>query len=98
MYGGRYTIVFRPGELWRAVCENSDEANPCLVPIPGIDYMLRAVENDMLMVGHHSGESEMSDDEFEGRLWWDGQLCLVTGGRVFAARTAGTGYVRRDVG
>ena len=24
LYGGRYTVEFHPGELWRAVCENSD--------------------------------------------------------------------------
>jgi hypothetical protein len=93
LYMGRYMIVFHPGELWQAVCENSDEANPCLVPIPGIDYMSRTVENDMLMVEHHSGESKMSDDEFEGCLWREDQLRPVTGGCIFAAWTTGTGYV-----
>ena len=24
LYGGRYTVEFHSGELWRAVCENSD--------------------------------------------------------------------------
>jgi len=97
LYGGRYTIVFHPGEFWRAVCANTVETNSCLVLIPGIDYMLREVKYDMLLVEHHSGESEMSDEEFEQSLWREDQLRPVTGGRVFGARTVGTGYVRQDV-
>jgi hypothetical protein len=60
--------------------------------------MSRATANDMLLVGHHSGESEMSDGEYERRLWPGDQLHPATGGRKFTARTAGTGYGRRDLG
>jgi len=52
----------------------------------------------MLMVEHHSGESEMEDDEYEQRLWPADQLHPAKGGRVFVAQTAGTGYVCRDMG
>ena len=60
--------------------------------------MLCEVANDMLLVEHHSGESEMSDGEYERRLWPEDQLRPATGGRVFLARTAGTGYICRDLG
>ena len=60
--------------------------------------MSRQVANDMLLVEHHSGESEMSDDEYERCLWPEDQLSPVTGGRVFVAWTADTGYVHREVG
>ena len=47
------------------------------------------VANDMLLVEHHSGESEMSDDEYERRLWPEDQLrqrpvgaCLWLGWQV----------------
>jgi hypothetical protein len=53
--------------------------------------MSRKIANDMLLVEHHSGESEMSDGEYERRLWREDQLRPATGGRVFTARTAGTG-------
>jgi hypothetical protein len=53
------------------------------------------MDNDMLMLEHHSGESEMDDDEYERRLWPADRLRPATGGRVFVARAAGTGYVRR---
>ena len=66
--GGDYTIVFHPGELWRAVCAKVIEANPCRVLILGIDYMARKVENDMLLVEQHSGESKMSDEEIKRHL------------------------------
>jgi hypothetical protein len=46
----------------------------------------------MLFVEHHSGESEMDDDEYERRLWPADRLRPATGGRVFVARTAGNGY------
>jgi hypothetical protein len=69
-----------------------------LFPFPGIDYMSREIANNMLLVEHHSGESEMSDGEYECRLWPEDQLCPATGGRVFTARMAGTGYIRRDLG
>ena len=62
--------------------------------IPGIDYVSREMDNEMLMVEHHSGESEMDDDEYERRLWPEDRLRPATGGRVFEARTSGTGYVR----
>jgi hypothetical protein len=52
----------------------------------------------MLLVEHHSGESEMSDGEYERRLWPEDQLRPATGGRMFVARMAGTGYVRRELG
>jgi hypothetical protein len=52
----------------------------------------------MLLVEPHSGESEMSEDEYERRLCPEDQLCTATGGRVFVARMAGTGYVRRELG
>jgi hypothetical protein len=60
--------------------------------------MSREIANDMLLVEHHLSESEMSDGEYERRLWPEDQLRLATGGRVFAARTVGTGYIRRDLG
>ena len=60
--------------------------------------MSREIANDRLLVEHHLGESEMSDGEYERRLWPEDQLRPATGGRVFAARTAGTGYIRRDLG
>ena len=60
--------------------------------------MSRKVANDMLLVEHHSDESEMSDGEYERRLWPEDQLRPVTGGCVFVARTAGTGYVWRELG
>ena len=56
------------------------------------------VANDMLLVEHHSGESKMSDDEYERSLWPENQLRPATGGRVYVARMAGTGYVRRELG
>jgi hypothetical protein len=52
--------------------------------------MSREIANDMLLVEHHSGESKMSDGEYERRLW--------PGDHVFTARTEGTGYIRRDLG
>ena len=60
--------------------------------------MSREVTNDLLLVEHHSGESEMSDDEYEQCLWLEDQLRLATGGHVFVAQTAGTGYMRRELG
>ena len=47
----------------------------------------------MLMVEHHSGESKMSDKEYERHLWREDQLHPATGGCLFEARTVGTGYV-----
>ena len=52
----------------------------------------------MLLVEHHSGESEMSDGEYERYLWPADQLRPATSGRVFVAREAYTGYVRRELG
>ena len=60
--------------------------------------MSREVANDLLLVEHHSGESKMSDDEYEQRLWPEDQLRPATGGRVFVAWTAGMGYVCRELG
>ena len=60
--------------------------------------MSREVTDDMLLVEHHLGESEMSDGEYERHLWMEDQLHPVTGGCVFVARMAGTGYVRRELG
>ena len=85
------------GELWRAVRAKTIEVNPCRVLIPGIDYVHREIKNDMLLVEHHSGRSEMSDEEFQRRLWPEDQLCPATGGRLFEAWTVGTGYMREDV-
>jgi hypothetical protein len=51
------------------------------------------IDNDMLMVAYHLGESEMSDEEYEGSLWREDQLHPVTGGRLFEAWTVGTSYV-----
>ena len=45
------------------------------------------------MVEHHSGEGEMSDEEYENNLWSEDQLRPDTSGRLFEARTVGTGYV-----
>ena len=53
------------------------------------------MDNDMLMLEHHSGESEMDDNEYEQCLWPADRLRPAAGGRVFLAQTAGTGYVRR---
>ena len=53
------------------------------------------MENEMLMVEYHSGESEVDDDEYERRLWPADRLRPATGGRVFEVRTLGAGYVRR---
>ena len=52
----------------------------------------------MLFVEHHSGESEMDDDEYERRLWPADRLRLATGGRVFVARMGGSGYGRIVLG
>ena len=52
----------------------------------------------MLLVEHHLGESKMSDGEYERRVWPEDQLRPAAGGRVFAAQTVGTGYIRCDVG
>ena len=60
--------------------------------------MSREITNDILLAEHHSGESEMSDREYEHRVWPEDQLRPATGRRVFAARTAGTGYIHRDLG
>ena len=60
--------------------------------------MLREIANDMLLVEHHSGESKMSNREYEHHLWPEDQLVPATGGRVFAARTAGTGYIHCELG
>ena len=91
-------IVFHPSESWQALCVNEVEANPCLVLILGIDYMSREIENYMLLVEHHSRESEMSNEEFKRRLWREDQLRPVSSGCVFVAQTDRTGYVHRDVG
>ena len=88
---GRYTIVFHPGESWQAVCADNVEANPCLCSYPGVDYVYRKICKDMLMVQHHSGESEMSNEEYERNLWREDQLRPATGGRLFEAQTVGTG-------
>ena len=56
------------------------------------------VANDMLLVEHHLGESKMSDREYDCCLWPEDQLRPATGGRVFVARKAGTGYVHRELG
>lgn len=98
LYGGRYTTVFQPGELRQSVWVHAVEANPCLFFYPGVDFMSSEVDNDMLMVEHHSGESEMSDEEYECCLWRRDQLRPASGGRIFAAWTVGTRYVRQDVG
>jgi len=42
--------------------------------------MLCKIANDMLLVEHHSGESKMSDGEYERRLWPEDQLRPATGG------------------
>ena len=73
-YGGRYLIVFHPDEWWRAVRAKAVEANPCPVLIPGIDYVHREIENNMLLVEHHLGESKMSDG-----------LGIVSGWRISCA-------------
>ena len=75
------------------MCANKVEANPCLCFHPGVNYVSHEVDNDMLTVMHHSGESEMSNKEYERRLWREDQLHPMTGGRLFEARTVGTGYV-----
>ena len=59
--------------------------------------MLQEVENDMLLVEHHLGESKMSNEEFERHLWREDQLHLATGGCLFEARMVDTGYMRQDV-
>lgn len=63
--------------------------------VPGIDYAQREMDNELLMVEQHSGESEMDEDEYERRLWPADRLRPARGGREFVVRTAGTGYVRR---
>jgi hypothetical protein len=68
LYTGCYTIVFHPGESWRAACADKVKANPCLCSHPGINYVYREICNDMMMVEYHSGESEMSDEENEHNL------------------------------
>ena len=60
--------------------------------------MSREIANDMLLVEHHSGESKMSNGEYERRLWPEDQLRPAIGGRVFTARTAGTVYICLDLG
>jgi hypothetical protein len=66
LYGGRYTIEFHPGKSWGSVCAYSGQSDTrCSLFFPGIDYTSREMDNDMLMVEHHSGESEMDDDEYE---------------------------------
>jgi len=97
LYGGRYTIVFHPGESWQAVCAGKVKANPCMCSYPGIDYVSREIDNDMLVVEHHSGESKMSNEEFDRGLWREDQLRPATGGRVFEARMVGTGYMHQFV-
>ena len=69
-----------------------------LFPFPGIDYMSREIANDMLLVEHHSGESKMSDGEYERHLWLEDPLRPATSGRMFTEWTAGTGYIRCDLG
>ena len=60
--------------------------------------MSRKVDNGMLMIEHHLGESKMSEGEYERRLWPEYQLHPASGGRVFVARTAGAGYVSQELG
>ena len=96
LYGGRYTIEFHPGKSWGSVCAYSGQSDiRCSLLLPGIDYTSREMDNDLLMVEHHSGEGEMDDDEYERRLWPADRLRPARGGREFVVRTAGTGYVRR---
>jgi len=57
--------------------------------------MYHEICNNMLMVEHHSGEGEMSDEEYERNLWGEDQLRPETGGCLFEAQTVGTGYVRQ---
>jgi hypothetical protein len=54
LYGGCYSIVFHPGELWQAVLAKAVEVNPFRVLISAIDYVHREIENDMLLMEHHS--------------------------------------------
>ncbi len=77
------------------MCAYADPSDICLFPVmPGVDYLSRETDNELLMVEHHLGES-VDDNEYERRLWPADRLRPATGGRVFAGRTAGTGYVRR---
>ena len=88
LYGGRYMIEFHPGKSWGSVCAYSDQSDICLFPfMPEIDYASREVKNDMLMVEHHSGESEMDNDEYERRLWPADRLRPATGGCVLRAHS-----------
>ena len=97
LYGGRYPIVFRPGELWRAVCADNVEANPCFCLYPGVNYMYHKICDDMLMVEQLSRESEMSDEEYKCNLRREDQLRPATGGCLFKAQMVGTGYMQQDV-
>ena len=96
LYRECYTIEFHPGKSWGSVCACSGQSDTRFsLYFPGLDYTSRETDNGMLMVEHHSGEREMDDDEYERRLWPADRLRPATGGRVFVAWTAGTGYVRR---
>ena len=52
----------------------------------------------MLLMEHHSGESEMSDDEYEQHLWPADRLRPATGGHVFVVRAVRNGYKRCVLG
>ena len=44
-----------------------------------------------------SGESEMTEEEYEAGFYRRGQLRPVRGGRYFEPRLVGTGYTRGEV-
>ena len=93
LYGGWCTIVFRPGESLLVMCAGKVESQPWLCSYPGINYQYREISNDMLMLEHHLGEGEMSDEEYECNLWSEDHLRPETGGREFEAWMVGTGYM-----
>ena len=62
--------------------------------LPGADFAYRQLSNKLLEIEWEGGNSEMSEEEYREGLFPRGQLHPRSGGRVFTARTVGTGYTR----
>ena len=102
LFGGRYTIVFLPGELvtYQCVCCVINELEEChcfVVAKRGL-CILRACQRVIGSVVGGGGDSEMTEGEYREDLFPRSQLRPRSGGRVFTERTVGTGYTRSPFG
>jgi len=64
----------------------------------GVDYTHRETHNALIEVEWMSGESGMTDEEYEEQLYRPEELRPETGGRYFRPRLVGAGYHRQVAG